>query len=235
VRFVRPRPGMSFILYSDLSESTADAVIEEQIAWFRLQGLNCSWKVYSHDQPADLAGRLVARGFEMDVEDSIMVLDVSAAPSRLLATPAADVRRLTNPAQLDEVVGVMEAVWGNDFGWIPGRMGPYMAIPGYLSVYVAYVDGVPACAGWTYFDKGHFAGLWGGSTRPEHRGRGLYTALLAARVQEARQRGVPYLAIDAGEMSRPIVARHGFQEITRAADCILKSTVSSEEDPAGPE
>ena len=47
----------------------------------------------------------------------------------------------------------------------------------------------------------------------------LYTALLAARVQEARARGVPYLTIDAGEMSRPIVARHGFATITTATAC----------------
>lgn len=224
VRFVRPQPGMSFILYSDLDETSADAVIDEQIAWFRGQGLNFSWKVYSHDRPADLARRLVSRGFELDDEDTIMVLEVSAAPPRLLASPAAEVRRLTDPAQLSEVVGIMESVWGGDFSWIHGRMGPYMAIPGYLSVYVAYADGRPACAGWTYFDKGHFAGLWGGSTRPEYRGRGLYTALLAARVQEARARGIPYLTIDAGDMSRPIVARHGFQEITRAVDCKFKAT-----------
>ena len=94
-----------------------------------------------------------------------------------------------------------------------------MGIPGYLSVYVAYVDETPACAGWIYFEKGHFAGLWGGSTLEAYRGQGLYTALLAARVREARARGVPYLTIDAGEMSRPIVARHGFQTITTATAC----------------
>ena len=52
-----------------------------------------------------------------------------------------------------------------------------------------------------------------------YRGRGLYTALLAARVHEARLRGVPYLTVDAGSMSRPIVARHGFEIITWATDC----------------
>ncbi len=106
-----------------------------------------------------------------------------------------------------------------------------MRIPGYLSVYVAYVDGRPASTGWTYFNKGHFAGLWGGSTLAAYRGRGLYTALLAARVREAHARGVPYLTIDAGEMSRPIVARHGFEVITYATACEWQPAKERVDDP----
>jgi len=219
VRYVRPQPGMSFVLYSDLDEVTADAAIDEQIAYFRAHGLKFEWKVYGHDQPGDLVARLVARGFVTEPPDDIMVLDVAAAPPALVAEPTADVRRLSDPAQLGDVVAVMEAVWGREFNWIHERLGSHMRIPDYLSVYVAYVAGAPACAGWVYFDKGHFAGLWGGSTVEKQRGRGLYTALLAARVREARGRGVPYLTIDAGEMSRPIVARHGFQTITTATAC----------------
>ncbi|MCC6192435.1 MAG: hypothetical protein IT318_25685 [Anaerolineales bacterium] len=49
---------------------------------------------------------------------------------------------------------------------------------------------------------------------PAQSGRGRYTALLAARAQEARRRGVRYLTIDASPMSRPIVARHGFTYLT---------------------
>ncbi len=222
VRFVRPQPGMSFVLYSDLDEATADAVIDEQIAYFQANGLKLEWKVYGHDRPADLVGRLVARGFEAEPLDNIMVLDVAAAPPALLAAPVVDVRRLTDPAQLGDVVTVMEAVWGEEFRWIHERMGSHMTIPDYLSVYVVYVDNTPACAGWVYFNAGQFAGLWGGSTLAEYRQRALYTALLAARVREARARGVPYMTIDAGEMSRPIVARHGFQTITTATACEWK-------------
>lgn len=226
VRFVRPAPGMSFILYTDLDETTADAVIDEQLADFERLDRPFSWKVFAHDRPADLVARLAARGLEVDETDAIMVLDVANAPASLLERPATDVRRLTDPAQLADVVSVLEPVWGEDFSWVHGRLGAHMAIPGYLSVFVAYVAGRPACAGWTYYGRGHFAGLWGGSTLGEYRGRGLYSAVLAARVQEARQRGVPYLTIDAGEMSKPIVARHGFQVITHATDCNWRAAES---------
>jgi hypothetical protein len=222
VRYVRPAPGMSFVLYSDLDEATADAAIEEQIAYFSAGNQPFEWKVYAHDRPADLAQRLAARGFVLEEPDAIMVLDVAAAPPALLAEPAVDVRRLSDPAQLADVVAVLGPVWGEDFNWVYERLGGHMAIPDYLSVFVAYSDGTPACAGWTYYSPGHFAGLWGGSTLAAYRGRGLYTAVLAARVREAHQRGVRYLTIDAGSMSRPIVARHGFEVIAHATACEWK-------------
>lgn len=222
IRFVRPMPGMSFVLYSNLDETTADAAIDEQVAYFGRLHSDFEWKAYSHDRPADLAARLVARGFVAEEPDAIMALDVAAAPASLLSPPAADVRRLTDPEQLADVVEVLEPVWGEDFAWVHDRLGKHMAIPGYLSVFVAYVAGVSACAGWTYYNPGHFAGLWGGSTLPAYRGRGLYTAVLAARVREARARAIPFLTIDAGSMSRPIVARHGFELLTMATACEMK-------------
>jgi GNAT superfamily N-acetyltransferase len=222
VRFIRPAPGWSFVLYSDLDETTAGAAIDEQIAYFRDRQQPFDWKVYAHDRPADLAQRLAARGFELEEEDAIMALDMANAPAALLAEPAVDVRRLTDPAQLADVVAVLEPVWDENFNWIYERLSEHMAIPNYLSVFVAYVEGQPACAGWIYYSSPHFAGLWGGSTLAAYRGRGLYTAVLAARVREARARGVPYLTIDAGAMSRPIVERHGFVTITCATGCEFK-------------
>ena len=95
--------------------------------------------------------------------------------------------------------------------------------PRVLSVYVAYVEGVPASTGWIIFPEGSvFGGLWGGSTLSQYRGRGLYTALLAIRAQEARGRGVRYLTVDASPMSRPILEKFGFQAIAFAYACKMK-------------
>lgn len=222
VRFLRPAPGMNYILYSDLDEASADAVIDEQVAYFSRIKRPCNWKVFAHDRPADLVQRLAARGFEVDETDTVMVLDVAQAPDSLLSLSTANVRRLEQPSQLADVVAILESVWDENFSWVHERLGSHMAIPGYLSVYVAYVDDQPASAGWTYYNKKNFASLWGGSTIADYRGRGLYTSVLAARVREARRRKVPYLTIDAGHMSGPIVARHGFEVITHTTDCTLK-------------
>ena len=219
VRFVRPAPGMNFILYSRLDETNADAVIQEQVAYFSRMDQPFSWKVYDHDTPPDLKDRLAAHGFACDEPSPVLILDVREAPPGLLAPVAADVRPVAHRDQLDAVVAIEEQVWGGSFGWLKQRLGDHLAIPDYLSVYVAYVDGQPACAGWAYFHpNSQFASLFGGSTLPAYRKQGLYTAVLAIRVQEAIQRGYRYLVIEPTEMSRPIVARHGFRLLTVAYD-----------------
>ncbi|MBA3468140.1 MAG: GNAT family N-acetyltransferase, partial [Herpetosiphonaceae bacterium] len=92
--------------------------------------------------------------------------------------------------------------------------------PDYASVYVAYVDDRPVCSAWINFPENTpFASLWGGSTLAEYRGRGIYTAMLAVRAQEAVARGYRYLTIDASPMSRPIVAKHGFALLSISHPC----------------
>jgi GNAT superfamily N-acetyltransferase len=92
--------------------------------------------------------------------------------------------------------------------------------PDHLSVYAAYIENAPASAAWIYFHQGsQFASLWGGSTLPAYRRRGLYSALLAIRAQEARRRGVRFLTVDASPMSRPVLQSFGFQWLTTIQPC----------------
>jgi len=94
----------------------------------------------------------------------------------------------------------------------------HLQIPGYLSVYAVYVEEQPASIAWTYFPQGQFATLFAGSTIPEYRRQGLYTSLLSLRLQEIRMRGYPFAVVETGEMSLPIVAKHGFQHLTTVWD-----------------
>ncbi len=233
VRHVAEPPRLNFVLYSELDEESADAAIEEQIAFFRELGQPFEWKVYDHDRPGDLRDRLLAHGLVADEPDTIMVLDLQAAPESLLAPVEADVRRLAGPEQLDDVVSVLRGVYDVPFDWVYPQLGGDMARPDYLSIYVAYADERPVSAAWTYFyPDSPFAGLWGGSTLPDYRRRGLYSALLATRVQEAIARDKRYLIIDASHMSRPIVARHGFRLLTIAHGCQWRPTLDADYDAA---
>lgn len=219
VRFTRPAPGMSLVLYSDLDSRYADVEIENQIVYFKAKTLPFSWKIFGYDAPGDLLRRLEQHGFTPDPPDALMILDLEHPPAGLSAAQTVDIRR-SGVGQLGDVVQIMEEVWGGSFNWIHARLGNHLALDGYLSVYIAYVENQPACAGWTYFHPGsEFASLWGGSTIPSQRGKGLYSALLAVRAQEALLRGVRYLAVDAGEMSQPIVERHGFVKVTDIFAC----------------
>lgn len=233
VRFVRPAPGMSFVLYSQVDENTVEEEIEAQIAYFQPRNQRWEWKVYDLDTPADLRQRLLARGFEADEPEAVMVLDLQDVPPALLAPVTAVIRRVITAEQLQDVMVVEHQVWGYDFSWIPNRLGPHLAMPGYLSMYVADADGEPACVGWTYFyPNSQFASLFGGSTVAKFRKRGLYTAILATRVQEAIQRNYRFLTIDASDMSAPILAKHGFRVMTMAHACEWKSGEKSAERPS---
>jgi len=219
VRFVRPPPGMSWVAYARLDEANADAVIREQVDYFSQLNQPFSWDVYDHDPPPDLPDRLVAHGFERenppDDPGALLVLNLHEVPRTLLQPVTANIRPITQRDQLDDVVQVEEQVLGGNFGWIKKRLGDHLEIPNYLSVYVAYIGEQPACTGWIYWHpNSQFASLHGGATLPDHRGQGLYTSVLAVRVQEAIQRGYRFLTIEASPMSHPIVARHGFHLLT---------------------
>ena len=156
-----------------------------------------------------------------DLAEAIMALDLQEAPSYLLGPVAHDVRRITNPDLIDHVMAVQRGVWQEDFSSLAERLVHDLRnTPDLLSIYVAYMDGTPASSAWLYCDqRSLFASLGGGSTVPAYRKRGLYTALLAVRVQEARQRGARYLTVDASPMSRPIPERFGFQMLTMSYPC----------------
>jgi hypothetical protein len=221
VRFIRPAPGMSFIRYFSPDKNNADATIQEQLDYFKTNNEPFSWTVFEHDAPRDMKERLVNYGFEPDEPGAVMLLDVSKASPILLEPSEVDIRQITHRSELGDVIKILEQVWGGNFEWIWERLGNHLAIPGYLSIYVAYIENAPASVGWIYYHtRSQFASLFGGSTVVGLRGRGLYTALLACRVQEARQRRVRYLTVETSPMSQPIVASHGFWQLSTAQDFI---------------
>lgn len=112
------------------------------------------------------------------------------------------------------------AVWEQDWSWLGddliARVG---AAPDEIAVLVAEADGEVGgqviSAAWLVYRSGSdFAGLWGGSTLREWRGRGIYRALVATRANMAAARGVRYLHVDASDDSAPILRRLGFRAVT---------------------
>jgi GNAT superfamily N-acetyltransferase len=203
------------VIYSRLSKDNVDEAITAQTAYFAAIGQDFEWKVYGHDQPADL---VAARGFETDETEAVLVLDVESAAA---SAPSHTVKRITQPNELEEAALVKSQVYRGDADKLFKRLALELSEdPDCLSVYLAYHERTPAACGWIRFPRNSaFASLWGGSTLPELRGRGLYTSLLDARREEARQRGFRYLTVDAGHMSRPILEKHGFGLLTYATAC----------------
>jgi GNAT superfamily N-acetyltransferase len=175
----------------------ADGNVEPLIARMREHGGRwVEWKYYSHDGP-ELREKLLAAGLEPDDEETVVVAEAASIPP-----PPADVELRE---EADVFIELAKTVFGEEHGPLPD---------GAVAV-VAYVDGQPVSGGRVDLDPGvEFAGLFGGVTLPEHRGRGLYRATVARRAEIAREAGYRFLYVDALPTSRPILERNGFVQLT---------------------
>jgi GNAT superfamily N-acetyltransferase len=219
VRIIRRAPGMNVVAFTFANEHRLHDVIHAEVDYFSPLNQPFTWKVYDHDLLPSLKDELVSHGFQRDDDPAdVMVLDVKKAPAALLGTLHADIRRITGVSGLKDVIHVLDNVWGGHNAWVNERLGTHLKVYNYLSVYVAYVEDQPVSVAWTYFPRGGFATLFAGSTIAEYRRQGLYTSLLATRIQEIRRRGYHYAVVETGAMSRPIVAKHGFQHLTTVHD-----------------
>lgn len=220
VRQINEMESDSFLLYSKLTPDIADQIIEDEIAYFEGIGHNFEWKYYNHDTPPDLLDRLRKRGFEIGDPETILVLDMQHLSDALVQPVTHDIRHITDPSLVGPLVHVQEIIYGEKMPHMTERLIRELAYPEYMSLYGAYVDDVPvASARINYSTNSQFASLWGGGTLEVYRGRGVYTALVAARVQEAIRRGRRFLTIDASPMSRPIVQKLGFVQIAISTPC----------------
>ena len=219
VRIIRKAPGMNVVSFTFANERNLHQVIHNEVEYFLPLQQPFTWKVYDHDLLPSLKDELVSHGFAVDDDPAdVMILDVRNAPASFSEPVKADIRRIDSLDGLKDIIHVLDQVWGGHHTWVNDRLGGHLQVPGYLSVYAAYIDDQPVSIAWTYFPRGHFATLFAGSTIAEYRKQGLYTSLLATRIREIRERGYHYAVVEAGAMSRPIVAKHGFQHLTTVHD-----------------
>lgn len=219
VRIIRKSPGMNVVAFTFANEAKLHEVIHREVDYLTPLEQPFTWKVFDHDRLPSLKDQLASHGFEPDDDPAkVMVFDVQKKSSKLFEPVSADIRRIRGLDGLKDVVYVLDQVWGGHNSWVFERLGAHLKIRNYLSAYVAYVDDQPASVAWTYFPRGQFATLFAGSTISEYRKQGLYTSLLSTRLQEIRKRGYHYAVVETGDMSGPIVEKHGFRHLTTVHD-----------------
>lgn len=222
----RFRGGRLFVTYRDLDDP-ASRVREVAAILARDESIqHAEWKTRSHDHTPGLADALTAAGFVAEESESVML---GEATSLLDAeTPSGvTVRLLTTPDEIRSALDMQDAVFG-------GTPRADSALPELLSrqgaespveVWGAEVDGRMVSAGRIEIVPGtRFAGIWGGATLPEYRGRGIYRALTAARARSATARGVRWIHSDSTEFSRPILERAGLVKVTETVPWIWERT-----------
>jgi hypothetical protein len=214
-------PTSGFVSYESLDGvDDVDALIADTVAFFAAipQVEEFEWKTRGHDWPADLGARLEAQGLEPEEVETVMVGEAAGLAVDVDLPPGVVVRRVDDLPERDAVVteaaGMQRAVFGD---------GPSAAevldrldrMAGLETFWVAEADGRVVSAGRLALVEGtEFAGLWGGATLEEWRGRGIYRALTAARAGAALAQGVRYMHSDCSAMSRPILERSGLVAVT---------------------
>ena len=129
-----------------------------------------------------------------------MALELSSLPEDLKASSPHDIRRVVDDRGFQDFIEVNRQTWPDDNhgkDWIDALRYTIKNEPERTSAYVAYIDSIPVCTARIDFpESSPFASLWGGATIKAYRKRGLYTAILAIRAQEAIVRGYRFLTID---------------------------------------
>lgn len=212
-----------FVTYRDLggAEGEAlDALVAETVAHYRddTEVASFEWKTRGHDLPADLGERLEAHGLVPEPRETVMVGEAALLAVDVPLDPGVAVRRIEPgpgaEADVTRMLEAQESVFGTGRG--PSVAATLAELDADASeLWIAEVDGRVVCGGrLTPVAGTDFAGIWGGSTLPEFRGRGIYRALVAARARAALARGVHLIHSDCTDMSRPILERSGLVAVT---------------------
>lgn len=210
-----------FITYADLGETDAGRVgglVDAALAHFhaRPEVASVEWKTRGHDRAPGLHDALVSRGFKPEEPESIMIGEASLLAQNVDLPDGIEIRRATTD---DEVLaaGEMQGRVFEDPDWRSRAESLIERLhrDTTTELWIAVADGTVVSAGRLEPVAGtEFAGLWGGATESDWRGRGIYRALTAERARSALARGTRYLQSDSTEFSRPILERAGLVKVS---------------------
>lgn len=219
--------GRGFITYRSLdtesgpaTEQSVRGLVDAAVAHYVAQPeiRKVEWKTRGHDHAPSLHDALVAAGFEPDEPESVMIGDAALLALDLELPVGVTVRQVHDEAQVRAMTDMQGEVFGDDpdeaeahYEEIVHRLRTRTD----MEMWVAEIDGQIVSAGRLEpVDGTDFAGIWGGATRPEHRGRGIYRALTAARARSAISHGKRWINSDSTEFSRPILEKSGLVKVS---------------------
>ena len=221
LRLVTFAGGRGFVTYRDLDGSTATEIaglVVGALAHFLADPeiTRVEWKSRGHDAAPGLHGTLLANGFEADEVESIMIGEASALVADVPLPEGVTVRRVTEESDVRAMCRMQAQVFGDVFSdetadAVLGRL----ARGDGMELWVAEADGHVVSAGRLEPVPGtEFAGIWGGATREDWRGRGVYRALTSARAKSAVAMGKRLINSDSTEFSRRILERSGLVRVS---------------------
>jgi N-acetylglutamate synthase-like GNAT family acetyltransferase len=210
-----------WISYRDLGGADADGVrrlVHKALEHYRTDPAiaKVEWKSRGHDAAPGLHEALVEHGFVPEEPESIMIGEARSLAHDVPLPDGVTMRQVTEEPDVRAMSAMADVVFGEPVDpTTPTVLMRRMARDPGMEIWVAEADGRIVCAGRLERVAGTaFAGLWGGATVPEWRGRGIYRALTAARARSALRMGATLVHSDSTEYSRPILERSGFVAVS---------------------
>jgi hypothetical protein len=224
-----------------------DHWIRRQVDFFAGRGElgeKFEWKTYGYDQPADLRERLTRAGLEAEDDEVLLLGEVDRLihhvelPEgvRMRAVDAADT------AAYEKIHALMTLVWEGPEAQVAIDDAHYAksmtaslqaekaANEGALDIVVIEEVGGEdrvVCAAWLRYSPGtDFASMWGGSTHPDWRRRGLYRTTVSHRAGLARDRGYSLMRVDTSPDSRPMLISLGLLAVATTTPFVWKPAIS---------
>jgi GNAT superfamily N-acetyltransferase len=205
------------VVLSRIAADDADAVVRETMATYAAARVPFRWSVGPLTEPADFGATLEAHGFEPSDGRGMAIApaDWVSAPR-----PAGVIVEASTPETIDDFLAVFEAGWGEHARVADpaARRDDHVRAlaTGRFHMFVARRGGVLAgSAG--FITKARSAFLVAGVVLPEHRGAGIYRALLDERLRRIAGLGLPLAITHAREStSAPILERLGFETVFRS-------------------
>jgi predicted N-acetyltransferase YhbS len=221
LRLVTFAGGRGFITYRDLGGADAAAIVQlvaDALDHYRSDAsiTRVEWKTRGHDHAPGLHEALVAHGFVPDERESIMIGEAERLAVDVPLPEGVTLRRVTAEADVRSMSAMQDEVFGDPpSDEQADALLRRLALDDGMELWVAEAGGTIVSAGRLEPVAGtQFAGIWGGATREEWRGRGIYRALTAARARSAIERGRSLIHSDSTEYSRPILERSGFVRVS---------------------
>ncbi|HSS61178.1 MAG TPA: GNAT family N-acetyltransferase [Candidatus Limnocylindrales bacterium] len=218
-----PVPGPNSVSWIRCRSEEAGALIDEVRSIVAPRHIPLMWTLDPDTEPVDFAGHLAARGVHPDprapqVAVMVLPIDVSLDPPDVGGLELHDALADLDAFRKADSVNV-EAFTSRQPVYDPGQVATLerrrrnQLAAGNRRVILATVDGEPAgSAGLSLFPPSG-AIINGGGVRAKFRGRGVYRAMVVARLQMARAAGVAGITVWGANTSAPILARLGFETV----------------------
>ena len=221
-----PGSHLNEVLRSVVDEADAERVIDEVVAEYRAIGKPTKWCTGPWTKPDDFGERLVRRGFT-----SWKTRGMGSETDAPIAPGAARVRLVETDGDLDAYLRISRLAWSIDDDDVEATRASYRPMLGsVLFPFIVDVDGSAAGGTSHTHDVGAsalllrdgYGYLVGGAIVEHARGRGLYRALVAARLAFLRDRGIEYAVTHAREStSAPLLEHFGFETLFHGACYLL--------------